>query len=178
MPYMKKFENTLYSKSWITYRYVTLKWSSTKIAEKIGCDPSAVLRSLRRFSVPIRTHSEAQKLAPHPGSHAPRPKKGKDTLHRSEWLRKKYIDEGLNASDISRLVGVAVPSVIYALRKAGIPTKGIGEAKTGRRAKLQRTKGVCVVCNRPAGEINHKDRDHGNNKKSNREIICSIVQKK
>lgn len=66
------------------------------------------------------------------GSHAPRPKKNRDTLHNEEWLRTKYLDEQLNASEIARLLSCSAPSVAWALRKFGIPRRTMAEGKRGR----------------------------------------------
>jgi len=66
------------------------------------------------------------------GSHAPRPRKNKDTLHREEWLRSRYIDERLSANDIAALLGCSQPSVLFALRKFSIPIRNRSESKKGR----------------------------------------------
>lgn len=66
------------------------------------------------------------------GSSAPRPRKNRDTLHNEAWLRGKYVDEGLNANEIARLLGCSGPSVIWALDKFGIERKSVSEAKRGR----------------------------------------------
>ena len=130
MPYTKRFEDTLYNEKWLRHHYRGMRWTSERIARLIGCTPSAVLDRLRIFGIPVRSRSQAQHLASHPGSHAPRPKKCLDTLHDPEWLRKEY--ETKNASDIARELGISVPSVIWVLKKAGIARKTISEAKKGR----------------------------------------------
>lgn len=65
-------------------------------------------------------------------THAPRPRKNKDTLHREEWLRAKYLDERLSANDIARLLECSQPSVLFALRKFSIPIRNRSESKKGR----------------------------------------------
>ena len=65
-------------------------------------------------------------------THAPRPRKNKDTLHREEWLRSRYIDERLSANDIAALLGCSQPSVLFALRKFSIPIRNRSESKKGR----------------------------------------------
>jgi len=66
------------------------------------------------------------------GSHAPRPKKNRDTLHNEAWLRARYIDAQQSSGEIATELGVATQSVLWALRKFGIPIRSISEAKTGR----------------------------------------------
>ena len=65
-------------------------------------------------------------------THAPRPRKNKDTLHREEWLRAKYLDERLSANDIAVLLGCSQPTVLFALRKFSIPVRNRSESKKGR----------------------------------------------
>jgi hypothetical protein len=66
------------------------------------------------------------------GSNAPRPRKNKDTLHNEVWLRGKYLDERLSANDIAALVDCSQPTVLWALRKFGIPARSASESKRGR----------------------------------------------
>lgn len=66
------------------------------------------------------------------GSNAPRPRKNRDTLHNEAWLRARYIDEGLNANEIARLLGCSGPSVVWALDKFGIEHKTMSDGKRGR----------------------------------------------
>jgi hypothetical protein len=66
------------------------------------------------------------------GSHAPRPRKNKDTLHRETWLRHQYLGVGLSPRSIGHLIGCSEPTVRHALRKFSIPMRTMSEAKTGR----------------------------------------------
>lgn len=65
------------------------------------------------------------------GSRAPRPKKNRNTLHNEPWLRARYLDDRMSAPAIAQLLDCSVPSVLWALRKFGIPTRSISEAKLG-----------------------------------------------
>lgn len=192
MPYTKKYEKTLYNRDWLYDRYVKRKMTADAIAKEIGCSPSAIPKRLKKFKIRIRTLSEVQKLAPHPGSHAPRPKKNKDTLHNELWLRKAYKNK--NASDIAKELNCGVPSVISALRKFGIKTKNISEAKKGRpsimkgvidpdacssttlgrRAREACEEGPCLICGSiEKSAINHIDRKRKNNNPDNLERLCA-----
>lgn len=73
-----------------------------------------------------------QNLNPHTGSHAPRPRKNLKTLHNESWLRARYLDESLSANDIARMLGCTQPSVLWALRKFGIPVRDPSASKLGR----------------------------------------------
>ena len=192
MPYQKKFDGTLYNQDWLQKLYVEQQQTATHIGWTIGCDRSAVLRQLRRFNIPVRTNSEAQKLAPHPGSHAPRPRGVfANTLHNPSWLKEAYETNGFNATEVSRLAGSSIPSAIEALQKAGIYVEGISHAKIGRpringrkpdeelsliacqkRARMSVPPGPCAVCGRPGEEVNHKDRNKRNYHKDNLELLC------
>ncbi len=82
MPYTKRFQDTLYSSEWLRRVYIDENRNAAQVGALINADKSAVLSALRRHGIPVKDASEAQKLAPHPGSHAPRPRnKFKTTLH-------------------------------------------------------------------------------------------------
>ena len=49
-------------KSWLETKYIIDKKSSGEISEEIGCDQSVVCDWLKRFGIPIRSNSEAQKV--------------------------------------------------------------------------------------------------------------------
>jgi transposase-like protein len=134
------------------------------------------------------------------GSNAPRPKKNRETLHNEKWLRRHYIDQDMTASDIARLLGCAVPSVIWALNKFGIKVKGISAAKKGKpvpkrrvpdsvackttlmnraHERMEGTPKRCCVCGSPKRvEPNHKDRDIRNTAKSNLEWLCASCHRR
>ncbi len=192
MPYTKKFAETLYNPAWLADEYVGKQRSAADLAKEIGTDASAVLRRLQRYGIPVRSNSEAQLLTPHGGSHAPRPRKAKDTLHNEGWLRERYEKEGFNASEIARLVGVEPPSVFGALRKFGIEVKTRSGAKKGKpnpnrrvplntackstlmnRANEVCPPGPCGVCGGP-GAVHHIDRNRKNVSPSNLERLCSL----
>ena len=63
------------------------------------------------------------------GSHAPRPKKNRDTLHNRDWLYHKYIDEGLSTPQIGALLNCSYASVNWALKKFSIPVRTITEGR-------------------------------------------------
>lgn len=161
---MTSFEHTLDNKNWLKTRYVDHRMSARAIADEVGCSTGPVYTRLRLFGIPLSSTKSR--------SHSPRPKKCRDTLHNSSWMGHHYINLGWNCSEIARHLGVSVPSVIWALNKHGIRVKHISEAKTGKRVRKQRTLGPCVVCGGSAGEVNHKDRNHGNNHPSNLEYLC------
>lgn len=89
-------------------------------------DRSAIYCSVRCLNI-MRARKH-----PHTGSHAPRPKKNRDTLHNEAWLRQKYLDERASTTDIGKFLGCSAPTVVWALRKFGIPVRSISEAKVGQ----------------------------------------------
>jgi hypothetical protein len=74
-----------------------------------------------------------------PGSHDPRPKKNRDTLHNEPWLRNRYLDEGRSATEIARELGCSKQSVLWAVRKFGIPVRPMSESKRGRPSTTEWT---------------------------------------
>jgi hypothetical protein len=68
----------------------------------------------------------------HPGSHAPRPKKGRSTVHDAEWLRARYVDEQMTLDAIAALVPCSKQTVVWHMKKHGIERRDASSAKKGR----------------------------------------------
>jgi hypothetical protein len=190
MPYDKRFDTTLYNRDWLYKVYVEENRNAGQVARLLGCDRGAVLRWLRKLDIPVKSTSEACKLAPHPGSHSSRlRKKFWTTLHDEGWLKDAYVTRGLSASEIAREVGASVPATIEALQRAGIYVRGISRAKIGKprgfrpdeevteqalRARARRSfaEGPCALCGAVGQEVNHKDRNPRHYNQDNLEMLC------
>ena len=201
MPYMKRYEKTLYNKDWVYQSYVVENRNAAQVADLIGCDNSAVLDALRKFGIPLKTISESQSLAPHPGSNAPRPRsKFYETIHNKEWVLAR-LKEGLSYSAIGRLAGCSPGCVSKAIDKLGVlddlellnsyrikRKKDIREYASNKQfssigcsrrlARVMCLKGPCVICGGPGDEVNHKDRDPFNNDRDNLERLCVSCHRK
>jgi hypothetical protein len=79
------------------------------LAADIGCRPATVLRALHRDGIDRR-----------PG----RPPRQFPHLHDPAWLRRRYLDDGLPARQLSADIGGSTGSVLRALRRHNIPTRG------------------------------------------------------
>jgi len=191
MPYDKKYTDTIYNRDWLWKMYIEENRNANQVARIVGCDTGAVLRWLRKFDIPIKDSSEAQKLAPHPGSHAKRlKKKFWDTLHNSGWLKDSYELQGKSASEIAKEVGASVPATIEALQRAGINVRGISRSKIGQLVKKRKCdeelseialrkrarnlipEGPCFICGAVGQHVNHKDRNPRNYSLDNLELLC------
>ena len=197
MPYTKRFKKTLYNPAWLREQYADKQRSSDDIAAELHTDSTAVLRRLKRYGIPVRSNSEAQKVSKvHRGSSTPRPRKNRDTLHNEAWLREHYLDKDLNASEIARLVGVAPHAVFWALKKFGIPSKGMSASKAGRRNPKRRVadevaskstmmkranealeaegvEKICILCDSEIRvEPHHKNHRWRDNAPENLEYLC------
>jgi transposase-like protein len=62
-------------------------------------------------------------------SHAPRPRKHKETLHDKEWLYQKYVVEELSTSDIGKMLGCPRATVKWTLKKFGIAGRSQANAR-------------------------------------------------
>jgi hypothetical protein len=69
------------------------------------------------------------------GSHAPRPKKNRDTVHNEAWLRARYLDDAMSAREIAALVNCSQPTILWALRKFAIPIRTNSESRQGRPSR-------------------------------------------
>jgi hypothetical protein len=190
MRYNEKFVNTIYNRDWLWKMYVEENRNAYQLARIIGCDTSTVLRWLRKFDIPVKTMSEAVKLAPHPGSHAPRPRrKFADTLHNKEWLKDVYENKGMNASEIAKEAVSSVYTASLALERAGYshsqsnammgrpcikrkPDEELSEITLRKRARASIPEGPCIICGKPGQQVNHKDRNPRNYTLENLELLC------
>lgn len=73
------------------------------------------------------------------GSHSPRPKKNRDTLHNEQWLRARYLDEAMSMDQIGAQLGCSKQSVAWALKKFAIPSRDRSESKLGRPSMTEWT---------------------------------------
>jgi transposase-like protein len=196
MPYSKKFEETIYSKEWLQRMYAEADNTASDIARLIGCDNSAVLRQLRKHGFQVKGQTEVIQLMWRRGvlhgSRVPRPrKKFLATINNKEWMVRKYEVEGLNYSEIARIVGATPQSVYQAILRLGLAPRGISEAKLTRpcfarrkdpailsevalRARARRSvkHGPCVICGAFGQDVGHKDHDIRNNEPDNLERLC------
>ena len=72
-------------------------------------------------------HLASREPISHPGSHAPRPRKYKDTLHNESWVRARYLEDQMSLADIAQLIDAPKPTVRWSLHKWGIPVRGSNE---------------------------------------------------
>lgn len=120
MPYNKLFESTLYNEAWLRRVYIDEDRNAAQVAKLAGCTNSAVLGWLRKFGIPVKNPSDAQKLAEnHPGSTAPRPRGiFRETLYNHEWLLAR-VAQGLSLSKIGEEAGCSSGAVRKVLIRDG-----------------------------------------------------------
>jgi transposase len=184
MPYTKKYEATLYNKKWLLEKYVEENMNAAQIAELIGCNKSATRDALIRFNIPLKTTSEAQKVAKYNrGSKAPRPRnKFKSTLSNPAWLRQQFKVERKTITEIAKEIGSSVTSVQRSLRKIGITKtkhsspltqEQLFRHRSYREARLMYPAKPCMVCGTTEKHsINHIDGNALNNNEENIEHLC------
>jgi DNA-binding phage protein len=201
MPYNKHFEGTIYSESWLRRVYIDEDRNAAQVARLAGCTRQAVHAALKKFGIPVKGLSAAQRLADFwSGSETPRPRtQFKDTLHSTEWLHQQAIG-GDTLAAIARRAGCSSPGLHRAFAAAGLDDlwraahqqqivsgrharhgnpdtrlrKHYRVTESTRRGEARRTlpRSPCVVCAGPIADVNHKDRNHGNNDIGNLERLC------
>jgi transposase-like protein len=87
---------------WVRARYFGDRMSIRAIADELGVESNTVARALKRHGVPRRRQADR------PG--------GID----AEWLRKRYVDDGLTMAQIARDAGVSHTTVRRAMTHYGI----------------------------------------------------------
>lgn len=142
---MGKFAETLESESWLRSEYEQKKRSVHEIASEVGASVGWVSVWLGRFSIETRSGPERifedRKCGFCEGRFRPRrlqiccsmscarKMKFKSTLHCEEWVRARYLDEGLSTREIARLAGSEDFAVGLALKRFGIKARPHQEAK-------------------------------------------------
>jgi hypothetical protein len=72
-------------------------------------------------------------------------------LHDADWLRARYVNEGLQQSEIAALIGCATASVGHALKRLGVTAKERSEPEPIRRFVPLASR---IVCNGRGGGVN------------------------
>ena len=98
----------LKDQSWLLSQYGKL--STPRIAEMLGCSPTAVNHALRRFGVELRE----------PGR-----ERGPAQLQDREWLEEQYRD--YTTHEIAKLIGCSQITVLKAMRRLDISLNGRGK---------------------------------------------------
>jgi len=115
---IKSYKN----KEWLKNKYLKEGLSSVQIANDCGVHFSTIARKLKKFNIPIRTHTENMVL-----HHKVNRENCK--YKNKEWLKNKYIDEKLNAYKIAKLCNITGHDTINNwLRRFNIPIRSYGEA--------------------------------------------------
>jgi hypothetical protein len=91
---------------WLRTEYLEKNRSSSAIAKEIGCDKGTVCRALKRIGVLTRVRT----------SRYPQ-------LNDYDWLKEKYIIEGLSLNEIARQVGSTNGNVWTHLKQQNIPIR-------------------------------------------------------
>ena len=183
MPFNPKFASTLYNPEYLRQRYVDDDLNASQLAKEIGCTPGAVLDALKTHGIPKKTMSGVLKKVPHPGSHAPRPRRQFiETLHNRPWLEERFVTRGMTASAIAREAGCSAQRAWEAIKDTlGVTSTTRSEAtedvKHGGRGRAAARRvfseaSPCIVCGDPKGTLNHIDADTHNNEDSNLEWLC------
>ena len=96
--------------------YVNQELSAREVARRIGCSKPTVLTRLREYNIPIRKNSTPRKYKLSP-----------ETLSRLYWY------EGLSQRQMSIRLNVTQQVISFYMKRFGIPTRSLSEARSGRR---------------------------------------------
>ena len=100
---------------WLTEQYVTKRRTAEDIANEIGCTKSSVCRAMNRLGIDRRPRTSKYAL-----------------LSDDQWLRTKYVDEGLSTKEIAELTGSTHGNVYAHLVSKGIELRDSKEAQVAK----------------------------------------------
>lgn len=106
---MKKYKQ----KDWLYNQYVIEKKSITKIAKENGWKRPTIEKWARKYNIPKRTLSEAQKI------NYPEYEKYRN----KDWLKEKYEKEHKSFSQIAKEVGCSIATIQNMVKKFGIKSR-------------------------------------------------------
>jgi predicted DNA-binding protein YlxM (UPF0122 family) len=118
--------------------YIDKEMSQIEIAEKFGVSSSTISTYLQRNNIPTRGSG---------------PKVQYPELHNEDWLRKKYVKNGMSSRDIADELGVNKSAVLDGLRECGISRRDTSTATKmgmdkGHAAYYTSANGYEMVCSR------------------------------
>lgn len=116
------------NKNWLHQKYVIEELSPNEISKLANCSRGTIGNWLVKHQISKRTMSEAVTLvAPHKSRKYPK-------LNDEQWLRQKYLKEGVSAVKIGEIIGVKTSnSVRQSLIRFGIPLRNSSDAQTHNR---------------------------------------------
>lgn len=99
-------------KAWLKEKYLVEELGCPQIARIVGCADMTILYWLKKHGIPVRSNSAAH--IAHDG----------DRLYKDgEWLRQKYVDEGLSVHQIGTLADSNGDTIWKWLRRHDIPVR-------------------------------------------------------
>lgn len=122
-------------------------------------------------------NANRQRINPHIGSHAPRPRKNVDTVHNPAWLHARYHGDGLSTSQIAQLVACSTPTIKWAMNKYGIQTRTSAEGRrlqapprADHAAMVAAYGGKCACCGETETRFLSLDHVNGGGARHRREV--------
>lgn len=109
------------NEEWLEKKYWKEKLNTYQIAKLCKVDATIIRRQMKKFSIPIRSESEAQLL---------RYKENQQNKKycNKKWLQKKYLKEKLSTIKIAKLCGVCHETIRNWLKRFDILHRSRGEA--------------------------------------------------
>lgn len=115
---------------WLRSQYLDQSRTLEEIANVVGCTRSAAYLALIRHGIPVRTATESRNIRGTTRHEAVFPQ-----LRDVDWLRTRYIDDGLNGEEIAALIGSSRTAVTNAIRRTGIPPRVAGQIRPNHRRR-------------------------------------------
>ncbi len=112
---------------WLTDQYHDKQRTAVEIATELGCSPAGVHKAMKRHGIALRASHESRLLRGTSG------RQRIMELGDAEWVRSRYVDEGMSIPEIAKILGCQNMPVHRALVKHGIPRRKPGAIRAGKQ---------------------------------------------
>ena len=109
---MNKNIRKILTKEFLAKRYIEHKKSISEIAKEIGCSATAILNRLKKYNIPRRPLSEAQRY-----------KSKVNSILTKEYLIENYVNLKLTLNEIAVKVGCGSTVIYNGMNEFGIPIR-------------------------------------------------------
>lgn len=109
---------------WLKNEYVSNERTASKIAKMCGVTHATILNWLDKHNIPRRNRSESSKIRA-------AKKIGTQKYRDPDWLKQRYVIDGLTVRDIATQIGCSFPTILHWLERHNIDRRPVASELSG-----------------------------------------------